>query len=70
MRIERTITIAAPVAEVWKLVDEPDEYTHFMAGITRWRVEGRRRCLAIGRDLLAVRRGSGQRPRMGESCDQ
>jgi len=43
MRIERSIDIFASPEQVWKLVDDPDEYTRFMAGITRWRVEGRKK---------------------------
>jgi len=60
MRIERTITVDAPCDEVWKLVDDPDEYTHFMAGITRWRVEGRKKRGCGARYSMLMEVGSAQ----------
>jgi acyl-CoA synthetase (AMP-forming)/AMP-acid ligase II/uncharacterized membrane protein len=60
MRIERSIDIAAPPDEVWKLVDDPDEYTHFMAGITRWRVEGRKKRGCGARYSMLMEVGSAQ----------
>jgi acyl-CoA synthetase (AMP-forming)/AMP-acid ligase II/uncharacterized membrane protein len=60
MRIERTLTIDAPCDEVWRLVDDPDEYTHFMAGITRWRVEGRKKRGCGARYSMLMEVGSAQ----------
>jgi carbon monoxide dehydrogenase subunit G len=40
MRIEKKMSIDAPIKEVWEFVSEPSNYRGFMAGITRWDVEG------------------------------
>lgn len=40
MRIEQTITIAAPRAVVWDYVTDPANYLEFMDGLTRWEVAG------------------------------
>ena len=36
MRIEERITVAAPPERVWELLADPDAYTRFMTGVTRW----------------------------------
>lgn len=43
MRISHSIVVAAPPAAVWNFVSDPSHYLHFMDGITRWEVVGRRR---------------------------
>ena len=40
MRVAAEIEIAAPREEVWKFVVDPARQLHFMAGMTRWEVEG------------------------------
>jgi uncharacterized membrane protein len=40
MRVAACIEVAAPAGVVWSFVDDPSRYLHFMAGITRWEVEG------------------------------
>src|SRR6185437_14539266 len=60
LRIERSIDIFASPEQVWKLVDDPDEYTRFMAGITRWRVEGRKKRGCGARYSMLMEVGSAQ----------
>ena len=38
MRVDARIQVAAPAAAVWKFVDDPSRYLHFMSGVTRWEV--------------------------------
>ena len=40
MRIDRSVTIDAPRSRVWDYVTDPENYTEFMEGLTRWDVEG------------------------------
>jgi uncharacterized membrane protein len=56
MRIEREIVVNAPRELVWGYVTNPDNYTLFFSGITRWEVEGRRKrgCGARYRMLMQV----------------
>ena len=43
MRVARSTWIDAPPEAVWRFVADPSHYLHFMDGITRWEVAGRRR---------------------------
>lgn len=40
MRISSQIDIAAPAAAVWEFITDPEKQLQFMAGITRWEVDG------------------------------
>jgi carbon monoxide dehydrogenase subunit G len=40
MRVSAEIEIAAPPEDVWEFVVDPARQLHFMAGMTRWEVEG------------------------------
>jgi uncharacterized membrane protein len=40
MRVAAQIDIAAPPAEVWEHIVDPERYLHFMHGVTRWEVAG------------------------------
>jgi acyl-CoA synthetase (AMP-forming)/AMP-acid ligase II/uncharacterized membrane protein len=60
MRIERSTRIAAPPEQIWKLLDDPAFYTRGMAGITRWRVEGRRKSGLGARYSMLMEVGSAQ----------
>lgn len=40
MRVAAEIDVNAPPEAVWRFVDDPSRYLHFMAGITRWEVVG------------------------------
>lgn len=43
MKLAHRVWVAAPAAAVWRHVEDPSQYLHFMDGITRWEVDGRRR---------------------------
>lgn len=38
MRINESVIIKAPGDLVWEYIENPDNYLHFMSGITRWEV--------------------------------
>lgn len=40
MRVEAQIDVSAPPDLVWAYIADPARYLHYMAGITRWQVEG------------------------------
>jgi uncharacterized membrane protein len=40
VRIEQSITVAAPREVVWDYISEPANYLQFMEGLTRWEVAG------------------------------
>jgi uncharacterized membrane protein len=56
MRVERELVINAPRQVVWDYITEPNNYTSFFSGITRWEVDGRKRrgCGARYRILMHV----------------
>jgi uncharacterized membrane protein len=56
MRVERELVINAPRGEVWDYITDPDNYTTFFSGITRWEVDGNRKrgCGARYRMLMHV----------------
>jgi uncharacterized membrane protein len=60
MRVEKRITIDAPPAAVWTIIGDPAGYRSFMAGITRWEVEGRRRRGLGARYAMRMRIGSAE----------
>jgi len=43
VRVEQHIGVDAPPERVWDYITEPLNYQRFMAGITRWEVEGDKR---------------------------
>src|SRR5512144_2015642 len=42
MRIDETIEVAAPPEEIWRYLEDPENYLRFMAGLTHWEVAGDR----------------------------
>jgi fatty-acyl-CoA synthase len=42
VRVEENILVDASPEEVWRVIEDPGNYTRLVAGITRWDVEGRR----------------------------
>jgi uncharacterized membrane protein len=43
VRVEETVLVRAPRARVWEALSDFDAYPAFMAGVTRWKPQGRRR---------------------------
>jgi uncharacterized membrane protein len=56
MRVEREVVVNAPRRQVWEYISDPNNYTTFFSGITRWEVEGRKKrgCGARYRMLMKV----------------
>jgi uncharacterized membrane protein len=42
MRIDESIEVAVPQEEVWYYLADPENYLHFMDGLTHWEVAGER----------------------------
>jgi uncharacterized membrane protein len=60
MRVEQQITVEAPPERVWDFITEPLNYEHFMAGITRWDVEGELRTGIGARYAMRMKVGSAE----------
>ena len=60
MRVNESITINAPAELVWEYINEPDNYLDFMAGVTRWEVEGERRSGLGARYRMLIQVGSAE----------
>ncbi len=58
MRVEQHIAVDVPPARVWDFITEPLNYPHFMAGITRWEVEGGKRTGLGARYAMRMKVGS------------
>ena len=60
MRVQADIAIAAPPEDVWEFIVDPARYLHFMAGVTRWEVEGERATGMGARYRTLMRVGSAE----------
>jgi uncharacterized membrane protein len=60
MRVERELVVNAPRELVWDYITNPDHYTRFFSGITRWEVEGRRKRGCGARYRMLMRVGSAE----------
>jgi len=60
MRVENELVVNAPREVVWDYVTNPDNYTLFFSGITRWDVEGRRKRGCGARYRMLMRVGSAE----------
>ena len=60
MRVERELVVNAPRQLVWDYVTNPDNYTLFFSGITRWQVEGRKKRGCGARYRMLMRVGSAE----------
>ena len=60
MRVEQHTRVTAPPERVWDFISEPLNYEHFMAGITRWEVQGQRRTGAGARYAMRMKVGSAE----------
>ena len=67
MRVERDIQIGASREEIWELVSDPDNYSHFWHGLTRLdRKNDERGCGA--RFAMRMRVGSGSTTGCAGAC--
>jgi uncharacterized membrane protein len=60
MRVNESIHVNAPADLVWEYLNEPDNYLEFMAGVTRWDVDGERRSGLGARYRMLIRVGSAE----------
>jgi uncharacterized membrane protein len=60
MRVERELVVNAPRKPVWDYITNPDNYTLFFSGITRWDVEGRKKRGSGARYRMLMRVGSAE----------
>jgi uncharacterized membrane protein len=60
MRVAAQIEIAAPPEAVWEFIDDSSRYLHFMAGMTRWEVDGERARGLGARHRTLMRVGSAE----------
>jgi uncharacterized membrane protein len=60
MRLNESIVISAPPKLVWDYLAEPNNYLHFMSGVTRWEVAGEKRSGLGARYRMLIRVGSAE----------
>src|SRR5687767_1364431 len=60
MRLNESITISAPPKLIWDYITEPANALHYMAGMTRWEVEGEQRSGLGARYRILMRSGSAE----------
>lgn len=60
MRLNESIVISASPKLVWDYIAEPSNALHFMAGITRWEVQGEQRSGLGARYRMLMRVGSAE----------
>jgi uncharacterized membrane protein len=60
MRVERELVVNAPREPVWDYITNPDNYTLFFSGITRWDVEGPKKRGSGARYRMLMRVGSAE----------
>jgi uncharacterized membrane protein len=60
MRLKESIVISAPSKLVWEYLVEPNNYLHFMSGVTRWEVCSEQRSGLGARYRMLIRVGSAE----------
>ena len=60
MRLSESTVISAPAQDVWNYLSNPDNYLHFMSGVTRWEVEGKQREGLGSRRRMLIKVGSAE----------
>jgi uncharacterized membrane protein len=60
MRLRESVLVSAPAQQVWDYLAEPENWLHFMAGVTRWEVRGERRSGLGARYRMLIRVGSAE----------
>jgi uncharacterized membrane protein len=60
MRLNESIVVSAPPKLVWDYIAEPANALHFLAGITRWEVEGEQRTGLGARYRMLMRVGAAE----------
>ncbi len=60
MRLKQPIHISASPQMIWDYIAEPENYLHFMSGITRWEVVGDKRTGLGARYRMLIRVGAAE----------
>ena len=60
MRLKQPIHISASPQLIWDYIAEPENYLHFMSGITRWEVVGDQRSGLGARYRMLIRVGAAE----------
>ena len=60
MRLSESVVISAPPKLVWDYIENPDNYLHFMSGLTRWEVTGEKRSGLGARYRMLIRVGAAE----------
>ena len=60
MRVNHNIEVKAPVELVWAQIADPQQYLHFMHGVTRWEVQGEQKTGFGARYRMLMRVGSAE----------
>jgi uncharacterized membrane protein len=60
MRLNQSVIVSAPPQMIWDHIAEPENYLHFMSGITRWEVAGEKRNGLGARYRMLVRAGAAE----------
>ncbi|HTX31165.1 MAG TPA: SRPBCC family protein [Solirubrobacteraceae bacterium] len=60
MRVASSITIRAPIDQVWEFVSEPERVLSFMSSVTRWEVDGEQRTGLSARYRVLFRIGAAE----------
>lgn len=60
MRLKESVVVSATPRQVWDYVDDPANWLHFMAGVTRWEVTGDIRSGLGARYRMLFRVGSAE----------
>ncbi|CAN5637032.1 hypothetical protein BH10ACT11_BH10ACT11_11530 [soil metagenome] len=60
MRLSEKTVVNAPAQQVWDYLSNPDNYLHFMSGVTRWEVEGEKRSGLGSRRRMLIKVGSAE----------
>lgn len=60
MRLNHSIEVSAPPEAVWDYIADPENYLHFMSGVTRWEIAGERAQGLGARFRMLIRVGSAE----------
>jgi uncharacterized membrane protein len=60
VRLKESVTLRASPEEVWDYIENPANWLHFMAGVTRWEVAGEKQNGLGARYRMLIRVGSAE----------
>jgi uncharacterized membrane protein len=60
MRLKESIVVSASCQQVWDYLENPENWLHFMAGVTRWEVRSEQRSGLGARYRMLIRVGSAE----------